>query len=149
MTATPLDRQLDEFSARLDALAARATRTVAELRQTCQSALDDLAECKQHVDFAPVDVELARMAARDELLELEGRYEAGIARVLRRIENARDDRSRRCSASRTASTRRRVTSRVGRASCTACRADARASNGPVAHLGTLDPSARPGRALEW
>jgi hypothetical protein len=91
VTTTSFDRTLDEFTARLDALAARATRTVAELRQVCQTILDDIQECKQHLDFAEVDAELARMDARDQLHTIEDQFETGMNRVLRRVENARDD----------------------------------------------------------
>lgn len=91
MPATSLDRQLDDFAAHLDALASRATRTAAELRRACHTALEDLDDCTQHLDFARVDAELAHMDARDELHALEGRFEASMARVLRRIENARDE----------------------------------------------------------
>jgi hypothetical protein len=91
MSGTSLDRQLEEFARHLDTLAARATRTVADLRQTCQTILDDVAAFKQHVDFAPVDAELARMEASDHLSTLEHEFETKIARVLQRVENARDE----------------------------------------------------------
>ena len=91
MTATWFDRDLDQFAARLDALAARATRTVAELRRSCQTILDDISDTKRHFDLARVDAALARMDVRDDLRTIEGEFEARIAGVLRRVENARDD----------------------------------------------------------
>jgi hypothetical protein len=91
VTDLPLDRRLDQFAEQLDVLAARATRTVADLRRHCHAILADLAECEEHFDLAHVDAELARMNSRDELRAVEGRFDADISRVVIRIVHARDD----------------------------------------------------------
>ncbi len=86
-----LEDRLDNMAARLDELAARATRAVADLRVQCQSILDDVSAWKEHVDFSRVDAELARMDARDRLRQAEETFQRRISVAMQRVDNARTD----------------------------------------------------------
>jgi hypothetical protein len=92
MAASPTpDDRLEALSRHLDDLASRATRAVAEMRLHGQSVLDDVARWKEHVAFARVDAELARMDAADEVARARDALADQRARILGRLDEARDD----------------------------------------------------------
>jgi hypothetical protein len=85
------DARFERLGEHLDDLAARATRAVAELRVQSQSILDDVATWKEHLEFARVDAELARMDAADDLRRARAAWDEQRVNIARRLDEARQD----------------------------------------------------------
>ena len=83
--------QLEHVGRHLDELAARATRAVAELRAQSHSAREDIACWKEQLELSRIDVELARMDARDDLHHARVALEARATKLAERLDEARAD----------------------------------------------------------